>query len=368
MNVPIKHFEDFDSMRGIAALSVVLFHISTHFIFPNTPSYSIFLKIISFNENAGIMGVNFFFVLSGFLITYLILREKYETGRLEVLKFYMRRILRIWPLYFLTIIIGFIIYPFLAEILNKSYIEQAHWQFYVVFLTNFNNIIHGFSLGILGVQWSVAIEEQFYLIWPLLFGFIKNKRTFLFISLALVIFSNIFIIHNIIDANYIYFHTFSAINELAFGGIAAFVAFHKPNTIKNILGKFSNLLVITIYVTGLTMVFFNNEISSFSYYYAVIKKPVIALFFVFIVLEQTYSNKSLFKLRKIKFLAFLGKISYGIYLLHMVAIQLILSINAYFVMPALLNVLLSLIMTIFLSQISYKYFESFFLKLKTTFR
>jgi peptidoglycan/LPS O-acetylase OafA/YrhL len=351
-------------MRGIAALAVVFYHITTHFQFPDSAFYRGLVKLLSFNGNGGFFGVKFFFVLSGFLITYLMLKERKDTGTFGVLKFYMRRLLRIWPLYFVTIIIGFVVYPFLAGVLNKPYAEAAQWTYYVSFLTNFNSIFHGFALGILGVQWSVAIEEQFYLVWPLFFGFIRNKKIFISIILALLTVSFIFVINNNSRPEYIYFHTLSAINELALGGFAAFIAFYLPVHLINFFNRMHWSVLAIIYFSGFALIFFDNSLTNILFWYGFIKKPLIALFFIFIITEQTYSNLSLFKLRNFKFLAYSGKISYGIYLLHMVAIQMVLSINAYFGMPFIFNLLLSIILTIILSALSYRYFEQYFLNWK----
>src|SRR5205085_9627779 len=111
----------------------------------------------------GNLGVNFFFVLSGFLITYLLIEEKKLTGKIHIGNFWIRRILRIWPLYFACVFIGFVLFPFAKHMAGGTSAETADPWYYLAFINNFDYIKKGLpdSPG-LGVLWSVAIEEQFY--------------------------------------------------------------------------------------------------------------------------------------------------------------------------------------------------------------
>lgn len=363
---PVKYFEDFDALRGVAALLVVCYHIPKWLQWPNNIFYESLEKIISFNNAGGEFGVTFFFVLSGFLITYLMLRERAGNGSFNIWKFYGRRFLRIWPLYFLTLLIGFVLYPLLAQIMGRSYLEKADWVYYVFFMANFNGLSNGYSLGVLGVQWSVAIEEQFYLFWPILFLLFTRFR-FLGVILFLVILSNLFIFQNIDDPKLIYFHTIPIINDLSIGALASFISFYWPNYLEKILHKIPRLLIIFIYCCGFLFIFFSKEMIGLFPIVMYFKKFVIALFFAFILLEQTYGIQSFIKMRKCKFLSYLGKISYGIYLLHMAAIQSVLGVSSFIFIPISVQILLVLSLTILISHLSYHYFESFFLKFKYKF-
>jgi len=115
---------------------------------------------------SGWVGVSFFFVLSGFLITYLILYEIKLKGNLNVLAFYTRRVLRIWPLYYLVILFDFVGYPLLKSLFGfSSHIEAGNLLYYLSFLGNFDviRLVHGDVHGPMSsnITWSVAIEEQF---------------------------------------------------------------------------------------------------------------------------------------------------------------------------------------------------------------
>src|SRR5215210_6286731 len=103
-------FENLDGLRFFCFLSVFLFH-SFHTENPDissSPVYRLFKHSLFGNGN---LGVNFFFVLSGFLITYLLIEEKKLTGKIHIGNFWIRRILRIWPLYFACVLIGFVFFP-----------------------------------------------------------------------------------------------------------------------------------------------------------------------------------------------------------------------------------------------------------------
>ena len=139
---------------------------------------------------SGWAGVSFFFVLSGFLITYLILAEVEWSEKLNVPAFYMRRILRIWPLYYAVLLFGFWLYPAVKSALGiSSYIETGNPLSYLLFLSNFDVLSLGEGRGAMSINitWSVAIEEQFYIVWPLLFFFLPTRfYKFIFPTIILV--------------------------------------------------------------------------------------------------------------------------------------------------------------------------------------
>jgi len=158
------YFKNLDGFRSVAALAVVFQHTMNGLgdFYPG-PLDVIINKLTKYGE----LGVQFFFVLSGFLITYLLQTEKARLGRIDLPKFYLRRVLRIWPLFFSVLIIAIVILPFLGA---KS---VDNWWLYPSFLSNFDRLIDSSSNAMANITWSVSIEEQFYLFWPLLF-FIKN--------------------------------------------------------------------------------------------------------------------------------------------------------------------------------------------------
>src|SRR5208283_2319721 len=143
-----------DAVRGIAIL-IVIFHNSLY-RFPSLPLQSLF--------SYGWMGVDLFFVLSGFLITGILVDTKQSEGYFK--NFYARRCLRIWPLYYSVLFLMFVAVPLVHPSIGSVVIARSSpWWAYLFFLQNF--LVHSqvSAAGPLGVTWSVAIEEQFYLVW-----------------------------------------------------------------------------------------------------------------------------------------------------------------------------------------------------------
>ena len=127
------HFENLDGLRFLCFLSVFFFH-SFHTDFDSIKSTSIFQLIKRDIFGNGNLGVNFFFVLSGFLITYLLIEEKKLNGQINIKKFWIRRMLRIWPLFYLCVIIGFFIFPVLKSSFGQQPKETAFIGYYLTFL------------------------------------------------------------------------------------------------------------------------------------------------------------------------------------------------------------------------------------------
>ncbi len=180
---------------------------------------------------AGEAGVSFFFVLSGFLITYLILREISINGRVDIYAFYIRRALRIFPLYFLIVIWGTIVYSQLKTLFGfPGYVEFGNPLLYFLFLGNFDviNINHNGIPGAMStnITWSVAIEEQFYLVWVTLFYGLKY-RFYKYLFPSIVLGSLFFRFWFREDGAITYFHTFSVISDMAIGGGCAYLAINR---------------------------------------------------------------------------------------------------------------------------------------------
>jgi peptidoglycan/LPS O-acetylase OafA/YrhL len=150
-----KRIPQLDAVRGIAILLVILHNQSG--AFPSLRMDRLFAN--------GWMGVDLFFVLSGFLITGILLDTKETDGFFR--NFYARRCLRIWPLYFTLIVFMFVVVPSLGRAEAQTVFEKSSpWWAYPLFLQNFLIASPTNAAGPLAVTWSLAIEEQFYLVWP----------------------------------------------------------------------------------------------------------------------------------------------------------------------------------------------------------
>lgn len=363
----IRHFENLDALRSLAFLSVFLWHVYGYLDY--TPSSDFEKMIIDRLILKGYLGVNFFFVLSGFLITYLLIREKENSGKIGILSFYRRRILRIWPLYFLIIMVGFFIYPWIIGKANFGAVKD-HITYYLFFLSNFDRISTGF-VGIgndnLGVLWSIAVEEQFYLIWPLLLAWIPT-RYYKGLFLIIVALAVLFRVGATDSYSLLYFHTFSVMSDLALGGLLAHQCYFSP-AFTGAIRSLPQWIVIAVYALFIALLFLLKEIFSVSSL-IIWERIILALFFMFILVEQSFCNHSFIKVGRYKILTWLGTISYGLYCMNLLSISLIQKINAFFqisnLKPALFYTEMTacLALSIAASWLSFRYFESRFLVLK----
>ncbi len=163
---PQARFPGLDALRTILAVVVVCSHIEDCKAFfpslPLLPLHGVFMR-------SGYEAVQCFFVLSGFLITYLLLQEQEKTGEISVRQFYWKRVLRIWPLYYTITLLGFFAVPALLNMAEfPSVMQSFHqktWWFYVLILPNLALLYYPLVLGA-SQLWSIGIEEQFYLFWP----------------------------------------------------------------------------------------------------------------------------------------------------------------------------------------------------------
>ncbi len=309
----------------------------------------------------GDMGVSFFFVLSGFLITHIIYFEKETKKSINITNFYARRILRIWPVYFM-VLIGSIILSKL-NLQNLPYevgFKPEFLPWYFGFISNFYMIKIGGLSVILAILWSISIEEQFYFVWPLIVSFVKEK--FITIILGLIIIgSTIFRLINADNYNIVHYSTFSVLSDLALGCLVGFLTFKIPkseNKIKALFNKKNTLVLYVSLIIATLIKMFPPQWLSASNIYKAILPLIFSSIFILIILEQNYSSNSFFKASKIKSITYLGQISYGLYAYHAIAIAVIFSIfSTLNIKNGILISIISFVFTILVSHLSYKYIE-----------
>jgi peptidoglycan/LPS O-acetylase OafA/YrhL len=183
------HLPALDGARGIAVLLVIAVHISEHLDFTSPP-----LRIIKSIAFAGWTGVDLFFVLSGFLITGILWDTKGERGYFR--NFYARRTVRIFPLYYAALVILFILVPALFRndsgsggILDATINARHYWVWFATYLVDVLIAVKGFLFA--GHFWTLAVEEHFYLLWPVLV-YKLERRTL--ISVCVVVFVAAFLL------------------------------------------------------------------------------------------------------------------------------------------------------------------------------
>ncbi len=364
------YFENLDGLRFFCFLSVFLFHSfhTEYDAIKQDTVYHFFKKDLFGNGN---IGVNFFFVLSGFLITFLLIEEKKLNGQIDLKSFWIRRILRIWPLFYFCVFFGFVIFPLLKQFSGQIPNETAHPVYYLTFLNNFDFIKNGLpDASILGVLWSVAIEEQFYLVWPVILFICPVKKMWIpfvviiIISLIFRTLNNTYLMHE--------YHTLSCIGDMTIGATGAWLI-NASDKFKSRIENLAKWQIISIYLVFAVMFLFRDELLLTNDRIRIFERPLIAIFIILIILEQTFSVNSIFKMSNYKRVSKLGIITYGLYCLHFIGILVTitltkkLGINTHLWQIICVETPLALVVTIIISKLSYRYFETPFLKLKQRF-
>jgi peptidoglycan/LPS O-acetylase OafA/YrhL len=363
-------FPNLDGLRFFAFFSVFLFH-------------SFFTKNPSIQENQvfaglrwltrpGDIGVNFFFVLSGFLITFLLLSERQFTGRIAIAAFYMRRVLRIWPLYFVVVLIGFVVFPWLKVHFGETTAhEPAQLWYYLAFLANFNNIYNGSNTPTLTLLWSVAVEEQFYLVWPLLVAAVPSSKMGWLFG-AVMALSLAFRAGHTHELAVLHFHTFSLIGDMALGGLVAWLCWRDDRLITAV-ARWPRWVIGVGYLMAIVLVYSHGAINLYLPGYLVFDRLVLALFCAFVLLEQNYAQHSFFKVSQLRFPTYWGTYTYGLYCLHFLALlaayQILhrLHLNDTVAGAVFGDNALGLLIALALSWTSFNLYEKPFLKLKERF-
>lgn len=351
----MKLLPNLTGLRFVLAFLVVIYHIP-HFSenrgFPSFNDYAIFKK--------GQEAVYMFFTLSGFLIIQQLYLEKSDTQSINLKNFFLRRIFRIFPLYYLVLTFGFLYYRIILPHLGFE-VDNNYNLFHALLLsyTFFPNIFAaGDAGGIIEVLWSIGIEEQFYLFIAPIFFLIPFKRviTFLLVFTAcyfLIYFSGFADFMKTYKMLFFYF---------SFSGICSIVFVSE----KINFGKL-RYLIFSLFIIYFTTSLFKDNLNDLFYHlfsmilfgltiYGLAEQPI-----------RILENKSI---------VYLGKISYGIYMYHAILMQvagfIYLKTNIHTKIPGVYSILLFNAMvigfTIITSHISYKYFESYFLKMKHKYK
>ncbi|HEY0715349.1 MAG TPA: acyltransferase [Polyangia bacterium] len=362
-------FPQLDSLRFFAFFAVFV----SHLFFTEDPAL-VNHPVIRFLDRAssiGALGVNFFFVLSGFLITYLLLEELKSEGRIHIGAFYMRRVLRIWPLYYLILLIGFVLFPLLKGRLGLQPVESANVWRYLLFLGNFDIIANGVTpdASMLGVLWSLAVEEQFYLFWPLLLAALPVAHyPKLFAAIIALSVGARFFNHD--RSLWMAHSTFSVGSDLVVGAGLAYYS-HRGALALTWLKRLRAGHIIAIYVVGITSVALLFDVP---HPLSSVSRLLTSLFFAFVIWEQNESPHSPFKLGRLRVCAALGKITYGLYCLHFVGIlaaihlnRLVLHLNKTWWQVVCVESGMAFAFSVAFSVVCYRYLEQPFLRLKNQF-
>lgn len=351
----MKTLPNLTSLRFILASLVMIFHI---------PQFCQNRHLPFFNDSAifnkGGEAVYMFFSLSGFLIIRQLYIEKSISNTIHLKNFFLRRILRIFPLYYLVLTFGLVYYRYILPYFGFDY--QNNYNFLKGILlayTFFPNIFALYSPGgIIELLWSIGIEEQFYIIIAPLFFILPFKYVFRFLLFFTTVY---FVLYFSEFANFLknynmLFYYFS------FSGICSILLLN--NKIKLQKFRLFFFAILAIYFT--TSIFKNNLDNTLYQLFSMILFGL----FICILVEKPI------KILESKVLNHLGKISYGVYMYHAIMMQVVgfifLKFSIHQKISSLSSIiifnLLVLFLTIITAHISFKYFESYFLNLKKTLR
>ncbi|MCX6160784.1 MAG: acyltransferase [Ignavibacteriae bacterium] len=382
----IKYFPGLNGLRFIAAVLVFFHHTEQHKFWMGIPSlwmdrnipgvsYPLIVYVI---DNIGHQARVIFFVLSGFLVTYMFLVEKAKTDKISWKKFQIRRALRLYPVYYLVAIFAFFVLPHIINIgtFNES-LRQNFTKEIVIFglmLPNLSRLLP----PVMGASqfWSVGVQEQFYLTWPVAVKLFSKYFMWFLISFLLLKFGLEFLLIYItpllndkptlqkIFSQLLFMLQLFQVEQMAVGGIAAYILFKGKEKILNII--YNPIVHISVAIVFITLLFFDIHFTGYTLFSG----------FIAVVLIMNISlNKKFYFSLDTGILNYLGNLSFGMYAYHTLCLAITISVltnirlhETNFVLFNILFYSLSFTASMILSVLSYRYFEAFFLKFKEKFK
>ncbi len=356
MSKKTKYLPSIDSLRAIAVIAVIIYHIDANYL------------------PGGFLGVDLFFVLSGYLISSLIIKEYKSTGTVNLYNFYVRRARRLLPaVYFMITVVLIIITLFNGVLLKKSYLDAL---FGYIYSSNWWYIFHKLDyFDSFGSQspfkhlWSLAIEEQFYMFFPLIFLIFNRKsksnnsnsklnKNFIYVVLSLILVSLIahILLFDINNINRIYFGTDTRAFSLLVGVVGAILypmdrlserTTKKDNMIYSIVSLVSILVLIGIMIN-------TSEYNTWLYRGGFL---LVAILGLIVIISSGKQHTLMSKLLSFKPIVFIGKISYSLYLWHFPVLVLTTPVSE-IGNPNIFFVILRIILTFVLAIMSYVFVET----------
>ncbi|MDX1761971.1 MAG: acyltransferase [Christiangramia sp.] len=355
----MKYIKQLDSLRAIAVLLVIISHwLPKSHLLNSIP--------------LGVIGVDIFFVLSGFLITSILFsnKNKEEVSNGKIIKFfYARRVLRIFPIYYLCLFVLLALEEYTNTNIKEDFI------YYFTYTTNFNFIIKNDWDGMISHFWSLAVEEQFYLFWPWIIVFTRRKYLFHIISIFIVIGLSSRLIFSEFEWGRIL--TTSCFDSLGIGAMLAWFVTYKNQSVRSfyIFIRALSILVLINYLLFLI-------IPDTGYWIDIPEgttNSIVAAWVISFIYLNKESKSFIFRfLWNNNILIYIGRISYGIYLYHKILPtfswiirrklqSFIPEIKWFFELPHTVFIT-NFIILIFISSASYRFIESPILRYKRYFK
>jgi peptidoglycan/LPS O-acetylase OafA/YrhL len=330
-----------DGIRGVAILLVIMHNQGGEF--PSLHLQRLFAN--------GWMGVDLFFVLSGFLITGILVDTKQSVGYYK--NFYARRCLRIWPLYYSIIFFMFVVVPFLRPSEAHTIFEKSSpWWAYPLFLQNFLIPIATNAVGPLGVTWSLAVEEQFYLVWPLVVRYCSHAQIRR-VALTVICLSPALRWYLASHHVNLYSNSFCRLDGLMSGALLA-LAVRSPTFIP---AKFIKLSWAALFI-AVPLAFVAQAHSGGWIVYSLSAMASASIVYLALFAAQPWINGVLTN----RFMVYTGTISYGLYLLHKIPFDIAKAAGLQ--QHPLLLLLLLIVGCYAIAALSWNFLEKPFLRLK----
>jgi peptidoglycan/LPS O-acetylase OafA/YrhL len=362
--VKFQYIASLDGVRAVAVLLVFFFHASL--IFP-------FFKA---HFQGGFLGVDVFFVLSGFLITSILLQEFDRTEQINFKKFYLRRFLRLMPAFWLYLVVSFF---FARRLFSESSADQLYsnnnFIYALFYLTNWQRAFNGSEIaGLVGHTWSLAIEEQFYLLWAgILFLMLTRlkRNSVVFLTATLICATALFRAfrwHGRESVDYLYNAFDSRMDALLVGCLVSQIISWKMLSKSFLDSRLFSIFAMVCLLIAVVIIFnLNESYNSAFLYLGGFTIFALAIGVIVAWLAHNSKNRSKNYLRNFletKPLIWLGKTSYGFYLWHSAAISFVFPIFG----KPLIRLLAAFALSLLLTAISYYLIELPFLKLKEKFK
>ena len=315
------HFAQLDGLRGLAILLVMIYHFSL----PHPGAHSHDAGVVLQLAQAGWMGVDLFFVLSGFLITGILVDTRSQKHNLR--NFLGRRFLRIWPLYYLSLLVLLVLMPMVlptvpAELQSMRDKQSWFWLYGANWLFAIEG---GFSRTSGGYFWSLAVEEQFYLVWPFVV-YALSDRALLRTSLALLCLSavaRIVLVNVGVSTGSLYTMTFTHLDGLAVGSCLAICVRSAELTLR--VKRYLPIAAVTaacglvaVRVADRDLFFWSKNMATYGYTFIVI-------LFGALLLRVVCSDRgsSLNRFFSSAVMTQFGKYSYALYMVHVPVASLV---------------------------------------------
>jgi peptidoglycan/LPS O-acetylase OafA/YrhL len=333
-----------DAIRGVAILLVIVHNQDADY--PSLHLQHVFAN--------GWMGVDLFFVLSGLLITGILVDTKQSDSYFR--NFYARRCLRIWPLYYFLILFMFVFVPRLRPSEAHMIFERSSpWWAYPLFLQNFLIPIPTNGAGPLGVTWSLAIEEQFYLVWPWVVRYCSYAQVRR-IAISVICFSPALRLYLSFHNVNLYTNVFCRLDGLMAGALLALAV----RSDKFLPAAFVKRAWISLFIT-VPLAFVGEVLHARWLVFSLAAMASASFVYLSLFSSQTWLQRVL----RSRFLVYTGTISYGLYLLHKIPFDMAKAFNLG--RYPLLALPISLVACYAAAALSWNLLEKPFLRLKRFF-